>query len=294
MRLSLSNITSSKRTDKPLRVLVYGNAGVGKSTLGAAAPSPVFLCAEDGISHLDAQRFPTPESWQDVLDAVAQLTTEEHDFKTLVIDTLDWLEPLCWQHVCKAAGKPDIEAFGYGKGYVAAVDAWRLLLGRLETLQSKRGMHVVLLGHAVARDHKDPELDSWKRWSPKLHQAAADLICEWSEGVFFATHEAVARKDGPRVRGVSTGARVVHTEWTAGHVAKNRWGLPPVLALSWAELYGRTPAGVAPLQAEIRALLAQLPDDKRPRAESAFTDAGTDFTKLSGVLARLKTTLASN
>ena len=272
MRLSLSNVTSSKRTDKPLRVLVYGNAGVGKSTLAAAAPSPIFLCAEDGISHLDAQRFPTPESWQDVLDAVAQLTTEEHDFKTLVIDTLDWLEPLCWQHVCKAAGKADIEAFGYGKGYVAAVDAWRLLLGRLETLQSKRGMHIVLLGHAVARDHKDPELDSWKRWSPKLHQAAADLVCEWCEGVFFATHEAVARKEGPRVRGVSTGARVVHTEWTAGHVAKNRWNLPPVLALSWAELYGRTPAGVAPLQAEIRALLAQLPDDKRARAESAFAD----------------------
>lgn len=293
MRLSLSSITSSRRADRPLRALVYGNAGVGKSTLGAAAPSPVFLCAEDGVSHLDVQRFPTPESWADVLSALDALTHEDHAFKTLVIDTIDWLEPLCWAHVCKAAGKPDIEAFGYGKGYVAAVDAWRLFLGRLEQLQAKRGMHVILLGHAVARDHRDPELDSWKRWSPKLHQAAADLICEWCDAVLYATHEAMARKDGPRLRGVSTGQRVLHTEWTAGHVAKNRYSLPPVLPLSWAQLWAHT-RGPAAILAEIDALLPQLPDDKRAKAQAARDEHATNAAALLGVLARVKTTLNSN
>ena len=293
MRLSLSSVTSSRRTDRPLRVLVYGNAGVGKSTLASQAPAPIFLCAEDGISHLDVPRFPSPEVWGDVLDAVGQLTQEDHPYKTLVIDTLDWLEPLCWQHVCKAGGKSSVEDFGYGKGYVMAVDAWRVLLGRLETLQSKRGMNLVLLGHAVPRDHRDPELDSWKRWSPKLHQASADLICEWCEAVLYATHEAVARKDGPRTRGVSTGQRVLHTEWTAGHVAKNRWGLPPTLPLAWSEIALRA-RGPAALLSEIRALLPQLPDDKRSRAEQGLTDAGDDITKLAVVLGRLTTTLSAN
>lgn len=291
--MNLSQITSSRRTDKPLRALVYGNAGVGKSTLGAHAPSPVFLCAEDGVSHLDVQRFPTPESWADVLSAIDALTREEHPFKTLVIDTIDWLEPLCWAHVCKAAGKPDIEAFGYGKGYVAAVDAWRLFLSRLEQLQTRRGMHVILLGHAVARDHRDPELDSWKRWSPKLHQAAADLICEWCDAVLYATHEAMARKDGPKVRGVSTGQRVVHTEWTAGHVAKNRYGLPPVLPLGWPALWAHV-RGAPALLAEIDQLIDQLPEEKRAKAKAARDEQATNATALASILARIKTTLTSN
>ena len=228
-----------------------------------------------------------------MLSAIDALTREEHPFKTLVIDTIDWLEPLCWAHVCKAAGKPDIEAFGYGKGYVAAVDAWRLLLGRLEALQARRGMHVILLGHAVARDHRDPELDSWKRWTPKLHQAAADLICEWCDAVLYATHEAVARKDGPRARGVSTGQRVLHTEWTAGHVAKNRHGLPPLLPLSWAQLWAHV-RGPAAILAEIDGLLPQLPEDKRAKAQAARDEHATSAAALLGVLARIKTTLNSN
>lgn len=286
MRLSLSNVTSSRRV-VPLRVLVYGNAGIGKSTLASQAPAPIFLCAEEGVAHLDVQRFPAPESWQDALDAIDQLTTEPHDFKTLVIDTLDWLEPLCWQHVCKQGGKPDIEAFGYGKGYVAAVDAWRVFLARLERLQNKRGMHLVLLGHAVARDHKDPELDSWKRWSPKLHSAAADLICEWCEAVLYGTHLAFAKKDGLKVRGVSTGERVLFTEWTPGHVAKNRWGLPPQIRLAWADLYAGS-RGAGALIEEIAALVAKLPEEKRPVVEAKVTEAGADPTKLLSVLNRLR------
>ena len=293
MRMSLQSVASSRRADKPLRVLIYGNAGIGKSTLGASAPSPIFLCAEDGVSHLDVPRFPAPETWKDVFDAIKVLTHEDHNYKTLVIDTLDWLEPLCWQHVCKAAGKPDIESFGYGKGYVAAVDAWRLLLGRLELLQSKRGMHLVLLGHAVARDHRDPELDAWKRWSPKLHQASADLICEWCDGVFYATHLAFAKKDGPKVRGVSTGERVLHTEWTAGHVAKNRWAMPSVLPLAWGEVFART-RDLGAIKADAAKLLDQLPADKRAAAAAAVAEAGDDPVKLSGVCARMKKTLNAN
>ncbi len=287
MRMSLSNVAASRQHNRPLRVLVYGNAGVGKSTLGAQAPNPIFLCAEDGVSHLDVQRFPSPESWADVLQAVDQLTQEEHSFKTLVIDTLDWLEPLCWQHVCKLGGKPDIESFGYGKGYVAAVDAWRVLLGRLELLQSKRGLHIVLLGHAAARDHKDPELDSWKRWAPKLHSAASDLVCEWSEAVLYATHLAFPKKDGLKVRGVSNGERVLHTEWTAAHVAKNRWGLPPLLPLRWADLYAHSRGSIG-LRAEIDALVAKLPEEKRPAVEAKVAEAGADPTKLLSVLNRLR------
>ena len=56
------------------------------------------------------------------VDAVRALAAGGHDFKALVIDTLDHAEPLVWSHVCSAAKVDSIEAVGggFGKGYVAA------------------------------------------------------------------------------------------------------------------------------------------------------------------------------
>ncbi|RYZ41299.1 MAG: hypothetical protein EOO72_07980, partial [Myxococcaceae bacterium] len=94
-RMTLDALVRGKRA-APLRVVLYGVEGIGKSTFGASAPAPIFLGAEDGTDHLDVTRFPSPESWQEVLDAVRVLTTEQHDYRTLVVDTLDWAEPLLW------------------------------------------------------------------------------------------------------------------------------------------------------------------------------------------------------
>ncbi len=49
------------RIEKPIRVLMYGTDGVGKTTFAADAPGPVFLAAEDGTAQLDVARFPEPE-----------------------------------------------------------------------------------------------------------------------------------------------------------------------------------------------------------------------------------------
>ena len=98
-RMTLSAVTRG-RVAAPLRVLCYGVEGVGKSTLGASAPAPIFLGAEDGSALLDVARFPQPRAWTDVLEAVRVLIHEEHDYRTLVIDSLDWIEPLVWAAVC--------------------------------------------------------------------------------------------------------------------------------------------------------------------------------------------------
>ena len=101
-RMSLAAVTSTRQPSRPLRIALFGVPGVGKTTFAAQAPAPIFLCAEDGAGFLDAQAFPKPSSWGDVLEAVQELMHGEHSFKTLVIDTLDALEALCWEHVCKS------------------------------------------------------------------------------------------------------------------------------------------------------------------------------------------------
>src|SRR4051812_24717702 len=103
-KMRLANVTSAP-IDKPVRAVVYGTEGVGKSTLLARAPRPIVIGAEDGTSQLEVARFPEPESWEDILEAVRVLTDEPHEFQSVGFDTLDWMEPLCWRRVAQDGGK---------------------------------------------------------------------------------------------------------------------------------------------------------------------------------------------
>jgi hypothetical protein len=256
-RMTLASITKGRHLG-PKRVLLHGVDGVGKSTFGANAPKPVFLGAEDGTEHLDVARFPLPHTWQDVLDAIRELAAGGHDYETLVVDTLDWAEPLLWKHVCETAKVSSIEDVGggYGKGFSAALDGWRVLLADLERLQRERGLHVILLAHSFIKKFANPEGDDFDRYILKLNEKAAALVREWCKGVYFANYETFAVKDKQkRVRGVSTGARLLYTQRTAAYDAKDRYGLPESLPLSWEEFAKAVEAGCP---ADPKVLLAEI------------------------------------
>lgn len=242
-RMTLNSVTTGK-VEGPRRVVLYATEKVGKSTFAAGAPSPIFICSEDGTSQLDVSRFPEPKCFSDVLDAIQVLLAEPHGFKTLVLDTLDWLEPLVHAHVCEKNGWANIETPGYGKGPSAALDQWRLLLARLEELQKKRGMHIILLAHSWIKTFKNPEaVGDYDRYELKLSPKASGVIKEWCEAVLFANHETLTTEKGGRTRGVSSGARVMHTERRAAWDAGNRYSLPETLPLSWDEFDAACLAG---------------------------------------------------
>lgn len=286
-RMTLASVTSGKVTG-PYRLLVHGVDGVGKSTFGANAPAPVFLGTEDGTEHLEVARFPSPEGWEDVLDAVRSLTESPSDYRTLVLDSLDWAEPMLWRHVCQRDKVASIEEVGggFGKGYVAALDGWRSLLAALERLQRERGMHVILIAHSLIKVFKNPEGDDFDRYVLKLHDKAAGLVREWCKGVFFANYETFAVKDrAKRIRGVSTGARLLYTQRTAAFDAKDRYGLPESLPLSWEEFEKAAkagqPADPMALTTEIRRKAEQLGGELGAGALAAIDRAGGDARKLA-------------
>lgn len=293
-RMTLSNVIRGKQ-EKPLRVIVYGVEGVGKSTFAAQAPSPIFLCSEDGTAQLDIERFPTPRSWADVLEALRVLTYEDHDYKTLVIDTLDWLEPLCWAQVCAASGKHSIEDFGYGKGYVMAIELWRQFLSRLEVLERTRKVNIIMVAHATVRRVDDPYVGPFDRYRMKLHEKSSDLLREWVDAVLFARHEVVATEKKGRPRGVSSGARLIHTQWTAAFDAKNRFDLPEILPLAWDEFEraarAHAPASADKLRRELMELIPSLPD--RERAETVLREwAGNNPARLAQLLDKVRAKVA--
>jgi hypothetical protein len=286
-RMTLASVLKGKK-DAPYRLLVMGVDGVGKSSFAASAPSAIFLGPELGTNHLDVARFPVPESFEDVLDAIRTLTADRGEFESLAIDSIDWIEPLIWRWVCEQAGVKTIEEVGggYGKGYVAALDAWRMLLAALERLQRERGMHVVLIAHAFIKPFRNPEGEDFERYVLKLHDKAAALCREWSEGVYFAQFETFAVKEkGKRVKGVSTGARLLYTQRTAAYDAKDRYGLPESLPLDWNEFVAAAAAG-RPVESKhlveaIQAAAAELGDELKKTTLEYLAAAGDDAVKLS-------------
>jgi hypothetical protein len=273
----------------PDRILLVGTEGIGKSTFAAAAPSPIFLAAEDGVRHLNVASFPEPQTFGEVLDALRALAGEEHSFRTVVIDTVDWIEPLIWADVCTRNGWPNIEHPGYGKGYAVALEDWRKLLLALDHLRNAKQMEIILLAHAAVRAFSNPAGLDYSRYECKLAKAAAALVREWCDANLFAVHEEfVSEAKGlARAKGISTGRRVLKTERTAAWDAKNRHGLPAELPLDYAA-YAEAraagqPASPEALTAEIQALVEQLAPPEKARAEIGvrLAAAAGDATKLA-------------
>lgn len=285
-RMRLDALVTGRQT-APARVVVYGPEGIGKSTFGANAPGAIFLGAEDGTAQLDVTRFPTPDSWGEVLEAIRTLTLEPHAFKTLALDTLDWAEPLLWQHICTRDKKANIEEYGYGKGYQAALDEWRILLAALDRLRMKRGMSVVLLAHSHVKPFKNPEGEDFDRYELKLHIKASGLVKEWADAVLFASFETFAVTDSKtkRTRGVSSGARLLNTERTAAFDAKNRYGLPPTIPISWDEfaagMAAQQPASAADLLAQIEETGKRLNPEQSKNLKGMVARAAGDAQKLA-------------
>lgn len=227
------------RVSVPRRVLVYGQHGVGKSSFAACADRPIFIQTEDGLADLDVASFPLATKYADVLAALGELYTSEHDFKTVVIDSLDWLERLIWAEVCSKRGVQSIEDIGYAKGYTFAIQHWREILEGLTALRDRRGMTVIFVAHAAIERFNDPANEPYDRYAPKLHKQASAIVQEWCDEVLFATWKVYTKsKDAgfgqQVVKGIGTGERVMRTTERPSHVAKNRLSLPDEMPLDWS------------------------------------------------------------
>lgn len=253
MAMSLNQLTRAI-APKPPRILIHGVSGVGKTTFAAEANQPVFVQTEDGLGTLPSSHFPLARTYEDVIDALAALYTEPHDFKTVVIDSVDWLEPLVWGKACRDNGWASIEDAGYGKGYVAALNLWRQYIDGLNALRDDRGMTVVQIAHTDIKRFDSPEHDPYDRYVIKLHTRAAALLQEHSDVVLFANYRiSTVKADvgfNKKVnRAMGSGERVIHTAERPAFLAKNRYGLPETLSLDWPTFAQAMPPAIQSLLA---------------------------------------------
>lgn len=226
------NISSGK-IQRALRVVVYGSEGIGKTTFAAQFPDPLFIDTEGGTAHMDVRRVDKPENWNELIGIVKEVA-EQPVCKTLVLDTADWAEALCINHILQQYKQKSIEAFGYGKGYTMIGEEFGRLITAMDTVIAS-GKNVVITAHAKMRKFEQPdELGAYDRWEMKLSKQVAPLLKEWADMLLFLNYKTyVVTTDSNKAK-AQGGKRVMYTTHHPCWDAKNRHGLPEEMPLDFA------------------------------------------------------------
>ena len=246
------NITKGK-IDRAQKVVIYGSEGIGKSSLAAQFPNPLFIDTEGGTAHMDVRRIEKPQSWEEMLSVVKEVAATKDVCRTLVLDTADWAEQLIVSYLCTKYKQNSIESFGYGKGYTYLGEEFSRLLGALDTVLAS-GVHVVITAHAKMRKFEQPdEMGAYDRWEMKLSKQVAPLLKEWCDILLFCNYQTFVVTSENNTQKAQGGKRVMYTSHHPAWDAKSRVPLPEVLDLDYKHIAhifsrGQTPAATTATQ----------------------------------------------
>lgn len=195
---------------RPLKVVIYGSEGIGKTTVAAHSIEPLFIDTEGGTAHLNVRRIPRPDSWNELLAIIYEIAASPGLCRTLVLDTADWAEQMCVDHICQKYSKTGIEEFGYGKGYTYLAEEFSKLLAALDIVIAV-GVNVIVIAHAKMRKQELPdEMGAFDRWEMKLSKQVAPLLKEWCDMLLFCNYQTfVVKTEGNNAK-AQGGKRVMY------------------------------------------------------------------------------------
>lgn len=269
------NISTGK-VHTAVKTVIYGAEGIGKTTLAAQFPSPLFIDTEGSTKQLDVARLPAPSSWEMLLQEL-DFVISKRPCGTLVIDTVDWAEQLCIADLCAKNGKSGIEDFGYGKGWEFEKESFGKFLNKL-TEVINAGINVTLTAHAALRKFEQPdEMGSYDRWEMKLGSKTTNkispLIKEWADIVLFCNYKTVVvqtDKDGKKHKAQGN-RRVMYTQHHPCWDAKNRYGLPEEIPMEYAQI-AQIYAPVQPLETPPAPATSTSATDIQPGIPQSLAD----------------------
>jgi hypothetical protein len=234
---------------RPVRAVIYGPEGIGKSTLASQFPAPLFVDTGGGTSLLDVSRT-QPLSWAALEGIVEELTRDHGTYQTLAIDTADWAEKLLTEHVLatvpndKGQRVASIEGYGYGKGYVHLAEGWKHFLDKVDRMQSATGMHVVVTAHSTLRHVDPPNEAPYDRYEMKVGKQSCAILKEWADLVAFLQYKTIVVETENGKNKAQGGKRTMYLDHNPCWDAKNRYGLKaemPMSIDSLAPIFGTTP-----------------------------------------------------
>lgn len=218
------------------KVIIYGPEGIGKTTLAAQFPDPVYIDTEGSTKNFDLARFPAPTSWEMLKQEAEYPLANPGEVGTLVIDTADWAEKLCNRCVCQKANKSGIEDFNYGQGYVYAAEEFGRLLDILDRVTAT-GVNVVITAHATLRKVELPDdMGSYDKWELKCSKKLSPMLKEWADLVLFCNYKTFIVKSESGKGKAQGGQRMMYAAHHTAYDAKNRHGLPDEMPMDYGQI----------------------------------------------------------
>lgn len=272
----------SGKIDKAKKIVLYGPEGIGKSSLAAQFPAPIFIDTEGSTTEMTVDRLAKPTSWEMLKQQIDWVMTK--GYKTLVIDTIDWAEMLCIESVCAAHDKKGIEDFGYGNGYVYTKEEFGRFLNKLQDVIDNAKINVVLVAHSQIIKFEQPdEMGAYDRYQLKLGKKTssqtAPLVKEWADMVLFINYKtmSVATDDKGRKFKAQGGVRTIYSTHNPAWDAKNRNGLPADFPLVGAyEKYLAPIFDNAPAKQPVAPTATTAPQPTQPESLKSLTGEQAD------------------
>ena len=229
---------------KPQKVVIYGVEGIGKTTLAAQFPNPLFVDTEGGTEGYDVARTQAPQSWT-ALKGLLRDVAAERPCGTLVLDTADWAERLLCAELCAQHKWDSMETLSFGKCWQFALEEFGRMLDLLTDVRDA-GMNVVVTAHAMVSKFEQPdEAASYDRWTMKMYKKDAALLKEWADALLFVNYKTIVEMvgEGFMAKGKARGAkRTIFCTHQATWDAKNRWGLPDEVPLGYEAIAPHVPS----------------------------------------------------
>jgi hypothetical protein len=223
----------AKPQDRPILCTITGDAGLGKTSFAATFPKPIFIRAEDGLQAIPKSNrpdaFPVVSTIDDLWEQLTSLIKEEHDYKTLVIDSITQLDNLFTNYIVDTdPKKPKTIAQALG-GYGAGFQALSSLHGRVRKaagiLNETKGMNIVFIAHSETETIELPDADPYTRYNIRMQKKSVSHFVDNVDMVGYLKLETHTIGDGDRKKAISDGTRLLVTYATAANISKNRYGI---------------------------------------------------------------------
>lgn len=224
----LNNVISGPTPGAP-KGIICGSPGAGKTTFGASAPGAILLDIENGANAVTCARTPYLETWPEIEKWLKELLNGQHDYRVVVIDTIDWLMRRMEEHVSGAMINREQTLNkshqGYGNGAQVLTNYVYLNLFPVLDRIIQKGIAVIMLAHATRREFTDAEGVTIEKTVPALPKNFLDIFVEWSDFVGTIRFD----KNGGRQLALTSDNVVL---------AKNRYSLPAAIPFAWDSFAG--------------------------------------------------------
>lgn len=239
--IQFEEVQAGQSTELPEKIVVYGVPKIGKTRFAAEFPDPFFIDIEGGLGYLPHKVRATPKlsTYDDVMAWLKHIYNDEKfTCKTLIIDSLDWLEELAQARLIKSKNATSItdtsiKEFAYFKGVSNAASDVITCIKWIDAIYNKKGIKCILIAHSIVKSIDLPNQDPFSKYQLKLSKVLAGKTYEWADLILFADWEFHVNKDE---KAISKKKAIFRAGGDASFDGGGRMFLPETIPLSYDAL----------------------------------------------------------